>query len=315
MNISRTRMFSSAASTVAATLMGRPAQAETITKIRLAIVPFENAAQAFYATDQGFFAEAGLDVEIEQLVNAPAIASAVSSDAADIGFSTIGPLALAHTHGFPLAFVSAAHVSDPKNPTSALLVTSNSPIQKAADLNGKVFATNGLATPAEYVPRAWVDRNGGDSSTMRFVELPFSEMSSALAAGRVDAAYVAEPFLTEAVQVQHDRVLVYSATVTQDALQGGWFTTLQWARAHGDVLKRFDAVMRKSAAWANANPALCVPILAKYLKVDPKVAAGGRRTEFALRLSAAKMQPMIDLSAKYAGFSSFPASELIYVPR
>jgi NitT/TauT family transport system substrate-binding protein len=315
MTITRTRMFSSIAGAVAASAMPRDATAQSVSKVRLALVPFENAAQAYYAMEMGFFNRAGLDVEIQAISNAPAIAAAVVGDAADIGFSTIGPLALAHVRGLPLAFVSAGHIFDERNPTSALLVAPGSAIQKATDLQGKTIATNGLATPAEYIPRAWVDSNGGDATTLRFIEMPFSEMTAALAGGRVDAAYVAEPFMTEALQTQRARVLVYAAAVTKSALQSGWFTTLQWGRSNGAALKRFDAAMRQAAIWANANPGLCAPILVKYLKIDPKVAAAGRRTEFAERLSAAAMQPMIDLSARYGKFAPFPAQELIYVPR
>jgi NitT/TauT family transport system substrate-binding protein len=314
MSISRTHALSSMAGAVAASLIGRTAAAQTVAHIRLAMVPVENAAQAYYAIEQGFFQGAGLNVEIQPISNAPAIVSAIVGDVADIGFSTVGPLALAHLRGLPVAFVAAAHVSDERNPTGALVVASDSPIQRAADLTGKIIAANGLATPSEYIPRAWVDRNGGDASTLRFVEMPFSEMPAALAAGRIDAAQISEPFMTEALQQHHARILVYAAAVTKDALQGGWFTTLQWARAHGAALKRFNAAMRQTAAWANANPALCVPILVKYLKVDPQVATMVHRAKFAERLSAAKVQPMIDLSAKYAKFKPFPARDLIYVP-
>jgi hypothetical protein len=37
--------------------------------------------------------------------------------------------------------------------------------------------------------------NGGDSSTVNFVEIPFPAMPAALETGRIDAASVAEPFI------------------------------------------------------------------------------------------------------------------------
>jgi len=193
-------------------------------------------------------------------------------------------------------FVAAGYASNDRLPTSAMLVT------------------NGLATINEYVPRAWIDAGGGDANTVRFVELPFSEMPSALASGRVDAVYVAEPFATQAKQ--HARVLFYGTAVTKDGdVLGGWFANVDWARAHLDVVRRFESVMRQAAAWANANPAACAPILARELKIDPKVAAAINRTTFAELLSAARMQPSVDLAARYAHFRSFPAGELIFEGR
>jgi len=292
----------------------RIAFAQSADALRVALVPVENAAQAYFAADLGLFAKARLDVDLQPLSNGGAIASAVAAGAADIGFATVIPIALAHSKGLPLVFVAAGYASNDRLPTSAMVVLPDAPIRKAADLDGKLVATNGLATINEYVPRAWIDAGGGDASTVRFVELPFSEMPSALASGRVDAVYVAEPFATQAKQ--HARVLFYGTAVTKDGdVLGGWFANVDWARAHLDVVRRFESVMRQAAAWANANPAACAPILARELKIDPKVAAAINRTTFAELLSAARMQPSVDLAARYAHFRSFPAGELIFEGR
>ena len=280
----------------------------------MALVPVENAAQAYFAAELGLFAKARLDVDLQPLSNGGAIASAVTAGGADIGFATVIPLALAHVRGLPLVFIAAGYISNDRLPTSALLVLPDAPIRRAPDLNGKVIGTNGLATINEYVPRAWIDAGGGDASTVRFVELPFSEMPAALASGRVDAAYVAEPFTTQAKA--RARVLFYGTAVTKDGdLLGGWFATADWARAHADVVRRFANAMQQAAAWANANPAACAAILARRLKIDPQLAASINRTTFAERLSPPRMQASIELAARYAHFASFPAGELVFEGR
>jgi hypothetical protein len=72
--------------------------------------------------------------------------------------------------------------------------------------------------------------------------------------------------------------------------------------------------MRETATWANANAQLSGTILSKYTKIDPDVVATIARAHFAEQLTPALMQPLIDAAAKYNGFSSFPARDLIYVP-
>jgi len=52
----------------------------------------------------------------------------------------------------------------------------------------------------------------------------------------------------------------------------GWFATTAWADAHPDLVRRFAAAMRETALWANRNPAQSLPILVKYIKLDPQVA-------------------------------------------
>ena len=224
------------AATVAAPRLAGAQAADALT---IALVPVENAAQAYFADELGFFAKARIAADLQPLSNGGAIASAVASGAADIGFATVIPIALAHTKGLPLQFVSAGYVSNDKLPTSAMLVLPDAPIHRGADLDGKLAATNGLATINEYVPRAWIDGNGGDSDRVRFAEMPFSGMPSALAAGRVDAIYVAEPFAT--VAKAHARVLFYGTAITRDGeMLGGWFAENEWARTHADLVHRFD---------------------------------------------------------------------------
>jgi len=73
-------------------------------------------------------------------------------------------------------------------------------------------------------------------------------------------------------------------------------------------------VIHDTAVWANKNQAQSGQIVAKYTKVDPAVLATMTRSHYAEALTPAAMQPLIDVSAKYNGFATFPAQELIYVP-
>ena len=57
-----------------------------------------------------------------------------------------------------------------------------------------------------------------------------------------------------------------------------------------------------------------MPIILRHLKADPTIVAATPRTVYADRLVMGEIQPWIDITAKYAKFPSFPASELVYVP-
>jgi NitT/TauT family transport system substrate-binding protein len=184
------------------------------------------------------------------------------------------------------------------------------------DFNGKTLGTAGLNTIAEYLPRAWIDKTGGDSSTVKFIEMPFPVTPDAIGSGRVDGAYLAEPFVTIAEQKHLAKLLTAGddAISSGGYLSTGWYTTLQWARAHPDLVVRFQRAMAEAAAWANANPTKVVPILAKDLHADPAIVAQATRPYFPDRIVAAQVQPFIDITAKYAKFAPFKADELIYVP-
>lgn len=291
------------------------ARAQSAT-IRAAMIPIEPASSIYYAADNGFFTKAGLDVQITQNPSSPAAASAVASGTYDVAYATISTLAVAHSRNLPFVAIAPGIMTQPGEIAGAIMVPVNSPIKTAKDCDGKTFACAGLGTIAEYQPRAWIDKYGGDSSTVKFVEMPFPEQIPAMNSGRVDAAYLVEPFITIGIKSGTIRLLnTGDDAIAPRFLSTAWYSTKQWASAHPDLVARFAAAMLEAARWANANPDKVVPILSKYLKADPVITAAAHRAVFATSLVPADMQPWINVTAKYAKFPPFPAAELIYVPK
>jgi NitT/TauT family transport system substrate-binding protein len=167
----------------------------------------------------------------------------------------------------------------------------------------------------EYGPRAWIDRNGGDSSQVHFLELPFSAMVDSLVAGRVDAAEIGEPALAVATAKNH--LLAYPMNaVANEFMFGVWFGAADWVRAHPDLVARFSGAIHTTAVWANAtaNQARSGAILSQYTKIPAAVIATMTRAHYGETLTPGLMQPVIDVAARYLHFASFPAQELIYAP-
>lgn len=302
-------IFAGAAIGATASLGG----AQTNVTMRIATIPIEAAAEAYYATDMGFFSTAGLVVDLQVMSNSAAIAAALVSNTVDIGFGNPDVLAGLRSKGIiMLALAGASEYVSPMH-IVGLLLPANSPVNQAKDLNGKIVAVGALHSIAVNDTRAWSDQHGGDSSTIKFVEVPIPAMPAALDAGRIDAAFVSEPFLSIAAKTH--RVLAYGYdAVSKHFINGAWFCTPQWAKDNPDLAKRFATVMRSTAAWANANPDKSGAILAKYAKIDPDIIATMARIRYPEQLTPALLQPLIDVSAKYNGFDTFPAAELIYTP-
>lgn len=301
----------------AALVAPNPGAAQATKTIRLALIPIEPSALAYYAKEQGFFAKAGLDVRIDQNPSSPAAVSAVVAGTYDVAYATVPTIATAHSKGLPLVFVAPGVAESAAHFEGAIMTGVNSGAKSGKDFNGKTLGTAGLNTIAEYLPRAWIDKTGGDSSTVKFVEMPFPVTPEAIASGRIDGAYLPEPFFT----ISERRRLAKMVASGSDAiapgqfLDTGWFTTSKWARANPDTVARFARAMGEAAAWANANPSKVVPILVKELHADPTLLAQTHRPYFPERLVAAEVQPYIDVTARYAKFPSFKADEIIYAPR
>jgi NitT/TauT family transport system substrate-binding protein len=276
--------------------------------MKVATIPIDTGAEAFYALDQGFFKKNGLDVSIERITNGPAIAAAVASGAVDVGFSNLVSLAIAFKKGLPITLIAAAGMYSTKAPTTTCMVALNSPIKSAKDLNG-------IKNIGEFAPRAWIDKNGGDSSTVKFVEMPFPDMAGALTQGRIDAAVMAEPTMTESKGQSRFFANCYDG-IGPSYMIGAYFATTSWAAAHPDLVRKFQASMRDTAIWANKNPQLSAVILARESKMNPDIAAKMYRAVYPERLEASAIQPVIDVTAKYGALpASFPATDMMYQGR
>jgi NitT/TauT family transport system substrate-binding protein len=296
----------------------RPARAQTSETLRVAAIPIIGAAQVSMAKDMGFFAKAGIDVEIQPMLGSSAIAAAVLSNSADIGFSAVDTLATAHQKGVSLVIIAPAseYVSTSPANNADLILPANSSVHEAKDLNGKTIGLNSLSGISVLSTRAWIDENGGDSSTCKFVEIPFSTMPVALDTGRVDCVQVTEPFIAAAKKNGRVLAIAVNGAVAKRFLITAWFTTPQWAAAHPDAVRGFAAAIRETAIWTDQknNAAKRTELLAKYTKIDPGVITSMIPPHFGEQVTPAFIQPLIDVDAKYNKFSTFPAQELIYAP-
>lgn len=314
--ITRRRALAASVAAAGATLMPQFGRAQNLPTLRIAYQPYQYSAQALYAQGQGFFIKAGLNVELQQISLGAALASGVASGAADIGIATISTLAVAHARGIPFVCVApAAEFEVRAKPVALLLVGNQTTIHSAKDMNGKTVGTPGLSTMGEYGIRAWVDANGGDASTLKFQELPFSQMPSAFQTGRIDAASIGEPFLTDALK--YARVLASNtqAALGPHYLVTAWFATQPWAQAHPDLVARFVAAIREATVWGTKNPQKCIDIIARTFKQDPGTMSPDTLATFGERITPADVQPQITVTARYAKFAPFPATDLIYVPK
>lgn len=83
-----------------------------------------------------------------------------------------------------------------------------------------------------------------------------------------------------------------------------------WIDANGALARRVSFAIRAAARWANRDHADCVPLLARFTKIQPSVIASYPRIAYAESNDAGLVQPVVDVMARY-GFlpHAFAASE------
>jgi NitT/TauT family transport system substrate-binding protein len=292
-------------------LIAFPSRTVAAQQIRLASIPTESASTPYYSDQAGFFKKANLEVSVESMSNGAAILAAVAGGACEIGGSNPISAAQAIQSGVPITCISPTVYYSSKAPTAALLVAKDSPLKTASDLNGKTIAVNGLRNTTQLAPMAWIDKNGGDSSTVKFVEMNFSVMSQALASGRVDAGLFVEPALIDARKVTRVLANAYDAVAPRFYL-GVYVCTNEYAKANPDVVARVADTLTATSTWANSHPHETAVILAKASGVDLTTIETMTRAVYAEHLTADALQPPLDVAAHYGVLKKMNANDMIW---
>jgi NitT/TauT family transport system substrate-binding protein len=288
-----------------------PARSQpALTTVRIASTPIDVGAQVYYAQALGYFKDAGLDVQIQTIDNGAAIAAAVAGGAADIGQSNVVSLAAAHQKGLPFIVIAPAGTYTASSPTTVLVTLADAPIATAKDFEGKTLVTNGILNIAQIGGDAWLDASGANFKAVKWVEIPVNATASALQTHRVDGAMMSEPSLSAALATGGFKVIAQPYTSIGRHWQiGAWFATRSWLTDHPDVAKKFLAVMKKTALWANAHQTESLKLLGDVSKAA--YPANMHRSVYALSIDPALFQPVIDAAAKYGAITTtFPAKDL-----
>jgi NitT/TauT family transport system substrate-binding protein len=282
--------------------------------IRIGAAPTDATAQHLYAQDLGMFSAAGLSAEISPMRTSASLIAAIVGGSLDIMTSTVVSIALAHNKGIDMRVIAEGNVYDGPPPQAAIVVAPNSTIKNGADLNGKTVAVNGLGDLTQVAIAAWIDANGGDSKSVKLIEVPFSGVGAALAQGRIDAALLVEPF-TSAARAQGQIKILGDpqAAIGRGYMVTGWYAKADWLNANRDTARRFVDVMLQTAKWGNAHHPESAAILAKYVGMTADAIQSSPRAVYGEKpIQPAMIQPVLDFSTKYIGLDKTSAAALIW---
>jgi len=279
--------------------------------LRMATINIDSGAQPYYAQDHGIFKAAGLRVDFQQFNNGQAIAAAVAGGAVDIATSNMVAMTQAHAHTVPFVILAPGALYLAADPTTFMMVPKGSTVSAPRDLAGKTVACNGINGIPEYCTRAWVDKNGGSSAGMKFIEMNFAQMMDALGSGHIDAACVTEPFISQAKTTGRVIGTPFDACAPR-FLMSVFIATREWAQANRDAVRRFQSANLQAAVWSNHNQSQTAGILMKYTKLPEATVQSMRRAVFAEKWDVAEAQPLVDLTVKYGNAPSFVIDDMFF---
>lgn len=276
---------------------GRPAAAAG-DAIVIAGTANDSGGELFYAKDLNLFAKAGLPgVSISALTNPGAAAAAVVGGTLTVGTLTIPGVVIAKSKGLPIVIIAPASLYNSAKPTSGIVVLQDSPIRNARDLNGKTLATRDIGNLSYYGALEWIDKNGGDSKSVKWVEIPDPGDMAAMRAHRIDAASVSEPAFSDALNGGARLLADCYDAIADHFLIAAYFTTAAYARANPEIVRKISQVIIEAGVWANSHQAESAKILEKY--ANAPIPPGITRVTYAEKMRAADADPILDMMQRY----------------
>ncbi|MEA2645340.1 MAG: sulfonate transport system substrate-binding protein [Chloroflexota bacterium] len=242
-----------------ASACGSSGQSGGPVKLRLGYLANLTHAAALVGIDKGYFTEelgSSVDFSTQSFNAGPQEVEALFGGALDAGFFGPSPAVNAYvkSKGDLLRIVSGATSGG-----AALVVREG--ISGAADLRGKSVATPQLGNTQDVALRAWLAQNGLKTDTQGGGDVKITPTENAtilqlFQQGKLDGAWVPEPWSTRLVAEAGGKVLVDEATLWP----GGNFATTelvvsrQFLADHQDVVEKLIRATLKTTDFLTANP-------------------------------------------------------------
>jgi NitT/TauT family transport system substrate-binding protein len=272
------------------------ANAQALTKLTVGMTPSDDAAAVLYAQSSGMFRRAGLDVDVQRIASGAATAAALAGGTFQFGSVSAVSAVTAVSKGLPLQFVAPSGLYNSTTEFVATLVRANSDFKTGKDFNGRVIGSVSLQDLNSIAMLTWIDQHGGDSKTVKVIEIPYSALIPALEEGKIDMATFIQPGLS--MGLANGKLKVFAKTY--DALAPrfyitAWMARNDWAASNPDTVRKFATVMREASIYVNAHHNETAPLVAPFAGIPlEQMLKGGRDTFATTYMEANGVQPIID---------------------
>lgn len=218
------------------------------TTVKVGSLPFGVTVGAALGVHKGFFKQAGLDVKFVTTQNTAAAIAGVQSGSIDIAGAGNTALLAAIAQGVPLKIIAPQAGTVPGG-QCILAKPGTTPDQI------KTYGVNTLAGDQQITGRLWLRSKGIDDSKVKFLQVPYPNMATAVQQGQVDAVDSIVPF-TVGPAAHGMKCLGDSlpALAPYGSATAVWFTTDSFIQQHPDVVKSWVAAQLKANRYTIAHP-------------------------------------------------------------
>ncbi len=229
----------------------------TLTTINLRTLNIANALPLDLGVQKGFFAQHGIEIQKKVLQSGNDVVLALANGDGDIGYLGYVPAMIGRVQGIKFQMISASEVEGTSvdDNWQNIMVKGNSSIRTPQDLAGKTIAVNALKGVGEVMIKAALKKVGVDPSSPKLVAIGFGAMRSALNNGQIDAFWAPEPFVSQGLNIDGDRIVMAPGPVLGKFWPiGGYGALDSWVQKNPQLAKQFHDAINESLTYAQAHP-------------------------------------------------------------
>ena len=263
-------------------------------------MPLDALGEPFFGADAATWQANGITPDITYFANGANIVTAVLAGNIDVGIANPLSIAVAIARDIPLQALAPEDLVSASHKTSNFVIAKDSPIKTAKDLAGATIGVAEIGSFNYYSVLAWLDSYGVPIKSMRFVELPMSEVGVALERGRLQASFISEPFTSRFLAAGQIRFFADTYRAIAPELSVAiWFTTRAWVKNNPDTVKKLINGIYATAKYCNTHQTETGATLVKIAKIDPTTLGSVKRADFATQADKKYLDPILQMAGKY----------------
>ena len=275
--------------------------------LTVGMIPVAHFAPVYIAQQQGFFAAEGLEIKTQVIQNAASIVPSVINGQLSFGTASGAPFINGVSKNLPILAVAptGANPGTPEADTIGILVAQGGP-KNLGELAGQTLSVNAQGSQPHIAAAKILKDAGIDPKSVNIVAMPMADALAALDQGRIQAAGMAEPFVTIGIE-QGARLLspLYSLAFRNTGMESVYFASESFIDSRRDEVDAFNRAIIKANQLANEDRTVLVDVLVSKLELDAALAEKITIPTFATGTSPETLVEISEVMAE-TGFLSGP---------
>ena len=235
---------------VASLLTGCGKKAADAQKVSMAFCTWTGYSPMFIALENGYFADAGIDMEIQVIEDESTYTSLITQGSIQFLATAVDPNIKMYANGADDRYLLTM---DNSNGADGLVATAD--IQSLDDLKGKSVALAKSASSYYFFLKALEKDSSITEDDINVIDMgDTTEAGLAFMAGNVDAAIMWEPELSEALEAVEGAHAVVTSADYPDTIMDSLVVNTKYAKENPEVVDAVCEAWYKAVDFLKENP-------------------------------------------------------------